>query len=511
MLFNSHIFIFFFLPLVLAGYYRLRGLAHDGRLPLLWLLLASVFFYAWWEVRYVVLLAVSIGINFAAGLMITRSADKRCWLIFGVAFNLALLAWFKYAHFLADNLGVMLGRNWSVPEISLPLAISFFTFQQIAWLVDVRSSQTRIPSFYNYALFVTFFPQLIAGPIVHHAEIMPQFELSLARQKIFSNLNMGLTLFSIGLFKKVVLADRFSLYVDPVFESAAGGLAVTQAEAWIATLAYTLQIYFDFSGYSDMAVGLARMFGIVLPLNFFSPYKSGNIRDFWQRWHITLSRFLRDYLYLPLGGNRAAAARVSANIMITMLIGGLWHGAAWTFVAWGGLHGLYLLIHRGFRRRQRGKTPRSRTRRTAGIAGTFIAVALAWVLFRAESLDAAIILYKALLGLAVPGASPELPRDMAILTQVAGSADIAAAPWPSLQYLPELSWLLAGCLICFFAPNVYQIMAPREPALIPANIELCQSRLQWRENTWWAILSAVAFTWSVLTMSRISEFLYFQF
>ena len=365
MLFNSHFFIFLFLPLVLGGYYGLRKLAVSDRLPMMWLLLLSVFFYGWWEARYVILLAVSVAVNYNAGKMIFRSEGKRLWLVAGVSFNLVLLAYFKYAYFIVDNLAGLTGLDWSIGKITLPLAISFFTFQQIAWLVDISKGKAAIPSIFNYALFVSFFPQLIAGPIVHHAEMMPQFEKRPEKSESLNNLNIGLTLFTLGLFKKIVLADQFALFANPVFDAAGYGVEVSMLEAWVGTMSYTFQLYFDFSGYSDMAVGLARMMGIVLPLNFFSPYRARNIREFWQRWHITLSRFLRDYLYIPLGGNRATAARVSANILITMLIGGLWHGAAWTFVAWGGLHGLYLLIHRVYSSWQ-GERPSTRQAKTCG-------------------------------------------------------------------------------------------------------------------------------------------------
>lgn len=489
MLFNSHVFIFLFLPLVLAGYYGLQRLAVDDRLQMLWLLLVSVFFYGWWEPRYVILLVVSVLFNFNAGKLIRSANGKRLGLVLGIGFNLTLLAYFKYTFFIVTNLGGVLGHDWSVDEIVLPLAISFFTFQQIAWLVDMYRSKAAIPSFYNYALFVSFFPQLIAGPIVHHAEMMPQFEQRRAGGKIGAHLNVGLTLFTLGLFKKIVLADQFALYATPVFDAAAQGTAITLMEAWIGTLAYTFQLYFDFSGYSDMAIGLARMFGIVLPLNFFSPYKARNIQQFWQRWHITLSRFLRDYLYIPLGGNRVGSARMYSNILFTMLIGGLWHGASWTFVAWGGLHGAYLLIHRWYRLWRGERSPNALSRLAAGVL-TFISVALAWVLFRAETFDAAMEVYKGLF---------------------AYSGIVAPANFSLLPGVTALIWLLAGAIICFFAPNAYEFMSTQKPALIPARIRSKQSRICWQDNRLWAVAFAALFTWSVLSLNQVSEFLYFQF
>jgi D-alanyl-lipoteichoic acid acyltransferase DltB (MBOAT superfamily) len=484
MLFNSHVFIFIFLPLTLIGYYGLQRLSSRSQLPMVWLLAVSIFFYGWWEIRYLVLLAVSITANFIAGKMVFRSGARKWWLAAGVTFNLVLLAYFKYAYFLAENFGELLGRNWTIGEITLPLAISFFTFQQITWLVDISRSRATVPSYLRYALFVSFFPQLIAGPIVHHGEMMPQFDRRNTRIATMGHLNIGLTLFTIGLFKKVVLADQFALFATPVFDAAGQGTTLSMLEAWAGTLSYSFQLYFDFSGYSDMAVGLARMVGIVLPLNFFSPYRAANIREFWQRWHITLSRFLRDYLYIPLGGNRASVARVSSNILITMLIGGLWHGAAWTFVAWGGLHGLFLLAHRCFRFLRGESTGHSRMGRMAGVLLTFLAVTLAWVLFRAESFSAAMVVYKGLFGLS--GFSvPEGTR--------------------------ALAWIVAGGAICLFAPNAYEFMAAQQPALIPPQIKLRQSLVHWRASIAWAVAFAMLFSWAVLSMNRVSEFLYFQF
>jgi alginate O-acetyltransferase complex protein AlgI len=487
MLFNSHIFIFLFLPVVLFGYYGLKKLASDDRLPLAWLLLVSLFFYGWWDSRYLLLLAFSVIVNFSIGRRIYLTKGHRKWLIIGVCFNLGLLAWFKYAGFILGSAGSLLGQQWTLTDIILPLAISFFTFQQIAWLVDVSKSDAKIPSFFNYALFVSFFPQLIAGPIVHHSEMMPQFENRGGKRQVFnvSDFNVGLTLFTLGLFKKVVLADQFALFANPVFSAAQSGVELNLLEAWSGTLSYTFQLYFDFSAYSDMAIGLARMMGIVLPLNFFSPYRAGNIRQFWQRWHITLSRFLRDYLYIPLGGNRSGTVGVSANILLTMLIGGLWHGAAWTFVAWGGLHGIYLLIHRWYSRRK-GKND---NRGMGSVFVTFLAVTLAWVLFRAETFGSALIVYKGLFGF----------------------SGVSLTNSPYLQGLPELIWLSVAAGICFVMPNAYQFLASQKPALIPRNIELQQSRILWRDNTVWAAAMAALFIWSVTALNRVSEFLYFQF
>lgn len=391
MLFNSLEFILGFLPVTLIGFYLLGG-RDDPRAAITWLVAASLFFYGWWNPVYIALIAGSITVNFFIGNRLLHR-PSRLLLGAGVAANLASIGYFKYAGFLAGNLERVAGIELGLGHVVLPLAISFFTFQQIAYLVDAYHGEVRRDGFINYALFVVFFPQLIAGPIVHHSETMPQFTRRETFRLDLDNLSLGLAVFAIGLFKKVILADGIAAHATPVFDAAQGGYGPTLFEAWGGALSYTFQLYFDFSGYSDMAIGLARMFNIRLPLNFNSPYKAVNIVDFWRRWHITLSRFLRDYLYIPLGGNRLGTPRRYTNLMITMLLGGLWHGAAWTFVVWGGLHGIYLVINHlwhGLRRRLGHDLSRSTwPGRVGGRALTFLVVVVAWVFFRAESFDAA--------------------------------------------------------------------------------------------------------------------------
>jgi D-alanyl-lipoteichoic acid acyltransferase DltB (MBOAT superfamily) len=350
MLFNSHGFLFIFLPLTLLAFHLLCKAGRPS-LAISALIGASLVFYGWWEPRYLLLIITSVLVNYALSLAIAGrpQGSRRLWLLWlGVVINLGALAWFKYANFLVDSGNALLGTQIHVDRIILPLAISFFTFQQIAYLVDTYRGSTAERSFQRYALFVTFFPQLIAGPIVHHKEMLPQFATQLGGLRLH-NLIVGGSLFFIGLFKKVIIADGVSPYSDTVFTMAANGEVLTFLEAWTGALAYSLQLYFDFSGYSDMAMGLAILFGIRLPMNFNSPYKASSIIDFWRRWHMTLSRFLRDYLYFVLGGNRHGLYRTVRNLMIVMLLGGLWHGAGWTFVLWGGLHGLYLLINHVWR------------------------------------------------------------------------------------------------------------------------------------------------------------------
>ena len=337
MLFNSYVFILAFLPIVALGYFRIQAYGkHEG--ALVFLALASLFFYAWWNPIYLPLLLASILINFFLGVRLCKNRSV-ILLSLGILFNLALLGYFKYANFLASNINQAFDTSIHPGHIILPLAISFFTFQQITYLVDSYNQLTKDYRFSHYTLFVTFFPQLIAGPIVHHHEMMPQFMQRKAWSPSMDNLAVGLTIFVLGLAKKVLIADKIAPYASAAFAASDHGTALTFFEAWKGALAYSFQLYFDFSGYSDMAIGLARIFGIILPLNFFSPYKANNIIDFWRRWHMTLSRFLRDYLYIPLGGNRKGTIRRYLNLFITMLLGGLWHGAVMGCAAWILSHG----------------------------------------------------------------------------------------------------------------------------------------------------------------------------
>ncbi|MEN7527041.1 MBOAT family protein [Cupriavidus sp. DL-D2] len=395
MLFTSLTFLFAYLPIVLVGYFvlgRFHRVAAAG-----WLAAASVFFYGYWSVKYVPLLLGSILFNYGIGYAISVRRDRSPWarraLIFGVIADLGLLAYYKYANFFLLQVINPLGGHAQALNIILPIGISFFTFTQIAFLVDVWKGKAREFNFVRYLLFVTWFPHLIAGPVLHHGQMMPQF----ADAKIYRirsrNLVIGMVLFAIGLAKKLLIADPISAYADPVFEAAAAGDAIGALMAWTGALAYTFQIYFDFSGYSDMAVGLSMLFGVRLPINFNSPYKATNIIEFWRRWHMTLSQFLRDYLYIPLGGNQHGQARRYFNLLATMVLGGLWHGAAWTFVIWGAIHGALLCVNHGFRWAWMrlgiaGRTPRC-IATAAGVAVTFLSVVVAWVYFRADTVAAA--------------------------------------------------------------------------------------------------------------------------
>jgi D-alanyl-lipoteichoic acid acyltransferase DltB (MBOAT superfamily) len=491
MLFTAPIFLFGLLPATLLGAAIIGRLLPNGLV--VWLLLASMVFYAWWSPAFLALFCLSTLANWVAGHAIARRLpltwSRWAVLVVGLIWNLGLLAYFKYADFLigiADDIG---GVHWPLRHIILPLGISFFTFQKIAYLVDIYRGKAEPGRLLEFALFVFFFPQLIAGPIVHHAEIMPQLRILSRRyddqQRYVDDLAVGFTLLLIGLVKKVVIADQLAPGASPVFELAANGCVIGFALAAQAVLSFTGQLYFDFSGYSDMAIGLARMFGVRLPANFNSPYQATSIIDFWRRWHMTLSRFLRDYLYIPLGGSRVGAVRRYGNLMIVMLIGGLWHGAGWTFVVWGGLHGLYLLVAHLWR--ALGPLP---VQRWLGWALTLAGVMVAWILFRASNLATAHNLLSGLAGL------------HGFYSQV---------PFPE-KTDPIIRAVLALAL-AFLAPNSQQIMRHYHVVLgaPPLPSAPWQQVIVWRPSKLAAVLSAAAIVATVLFSWKTSEFLYFQF
>ncbi len=385
MLFNSYIFIFIFLPTTLLIYFYLN----KRRLTVLskfFLVASSLFFYGWWNVIYLPLIIFSILINYAIGSIFYREISKikkyrRLLLLFGVFLNLSLLGYFKYTNFLIENINMFSSLNMQPLNLVLPLAISFFTFQQITYLVDSYYSKIDEHSLLNYANFVLFFPQLIAGPIVHHKEMMPQFSSIKNKLINYKNIFLGIFIFSIGLFKKVVIADTFSIWATNGFDIEE---SLTFIEAWVTSLSYTFQLYFDFSGYADMAIGAALLFNIRLPLNFNSPYKSLNIQEFWRRWHMTLSRLLKDYVYIPLGGNRCSNFRIYINLIITFIIGGIWHGAGWTFIVWGTLHGVAIVLNRIWQKLN------INIGKIAAWFITFNFINITWIFFRAKEWNDAI-------------------------------------------------------------------------------------------------------------------------
>jgi alginate O-acetyltransferase complex protein AlgI len=512
MLFNSYEFIFFFLPISLIVFFYLGNLGHY-RVALSWLIGVSLFFYAWWNPAYLGLLLFSILFNYAFGVALSRQSDqnsgrKKLALWIGVGTNLFFLGYFKYTNFLIDSLHTLTSLYWHIDKIILPLAISFYTFTQIAYLVDAYRGETREYNFLHYVLFVVFFPHLIAGPIVHHREMLPQFARPETYRPQLSNLSVGITVFIIGLFKKVAIADTFATYASPAFLIADNGGTLNCFQAWEGAIAYTLQLYFDFSGYSDMAIGLARLFGIRFPLNFNAPYQACNIIEFWRRWHMTLSRFLRDYLYIALGGNRKGEFRRYLNLFVTMLLGGLWHGAGWNFIIWGGLHGLYLVINHLWQRLVPVSIDRWWSR---GIARTFtlLAVVIGWVFFRATTIDGALAILKAMINLPsnLHGHIGPLEQFMTTIGFRFDSGYFATEHYLKLGILCFWLWILMAW------PTTQQLMRHFEPAIDykAKGCDALEDKLIWQPNTIWSVLIGFIAVISILHLGNISEFLYFQF
>jgi alginate O-acetyltransferase complex protein AlgI len=394
MLFNSVEFLGWFLPITLLGYFLLNKYKLDtaGKL---WLLFCSLFFYAWWKPIYLLLIVTSMTLNYFAGQKLNYIENPRIRKAFYITClmaNLSVLVYYKYTNFLVHNINLLLPYDHAIliDRIALPLAISFFTFQKFAYITDSYKGETKGYKFLDFSLFVCFFPQLIAGPIVHHKKIMPQFEDENNKKFNSDNFIRGTYMFLMGLVKKIMIADTFAILANSGYGSAAH---LSFVDAWLVSLSYCIQLYFDFSGYCDMAIGSALLFNINLPLNFNSPYKSTNIQDFWRRWHITLGSFLREYIYIPLGGNRDGEFNTSKNLVITFLIGGIWHGANWNFLIWGFLHGIAVAVHRAW------LTTKIAVNDTVGIIITFLFVNFAWVFFRATSFSDAIAVIKSMVGL----------------------------------------------------------------------------------------------------------------
>ena len=480
MLFNSYIYIFFFLPFTFFIYFYLNSkkLVTAAKV---FLVLASLFFYSWWNIKYLPIILASMIFNFLIGLQLSKNKKhKKSILIFGISANVALLGYFKYYDFFISNLNNLLGTDFKLLHLALPLAISFFTFQQIAYLVDSYRGETKEYSFLNYANFVTFFPQLIAGPIVHHKEMMPQFERLSNKVKRYSNIAKGIFIFSIGLFKKVMIADTFAIWANAGFDIAP---TLNMAKAWVTSLSYTFQLYFDFSGYTDMAIGSALLFNIKLPINFNSPYKAISIQDFWRRWHITLSRFLRDYIYIPLGGNKKGELKTYRNLLITFLIGGIWHGAGWNFVFWGFLHGFATIIHRVWK-----KLGFSLNRLLAWFI-TFNFINITWVFFRAKDWQSATkVLDGMFFGKLI------LPIEWkSSLNSIFSSEKFGY--W--LSHISRdkytIYWVIGALIIVTLFKNSNEMLNRFKPNLLTL------------------IFSVVLFLVSIASLNKFSEFLYFNF
>lgn len=523
MLFNSFPFILVFLPITLAVYFLTDRLA-DKRWSLVWLLAASLFFYGWWSPSNLWIIVASICFNYVMAMRVIRPAPqpRRKWYLgLGIAANLSLLGYFKYANFLIANYAALADRAVPLAHIILPIAISFFTFQQIVFLVEAYRGQAGDYDFLHYALLVTFFPHLIAGPIVQYREMLTQFNRPARGRFALSHFAVGATIFVIGLAKKVVVADGMAPYANAVFNAAHAGVSPTFFEAWTGALAYTFQLYFDFSGYSDMAIGLARMMGIRFPMNFNSPYKAVNIIDFWRRWHITLSRFLRDYLYIPLGGNRRGPIRRHANLLITMLLGGLWHGAGWTFVIWGGLHGLYLIVNHAWQRLRGmlGLTRGSRVGHVAARGLTFAAAVVAWVFFRAQSFStASTMLSSMFLGNGLPLPAPLAHRLGAVQAWASLIQIKSGSLFPNelVDGRLALRWIGVIGLVAWFAPNTQELLARYRPALgFPARDARAERyrRLEWRPSYAWSVVVGLIAAVAIMNLwiGDNAEFIYFQF
>ena len=487
MLFNSYVFIFGFLPITLIIFFQLHRF-RLSEVAIVSLTIASLFFYGYWDLNYLFLLIFSIVSNYYFGGYIEKFKNKnrlkKLIFILGISFNLVIIGYFKYIDFFINSWHYIFQSEWDNLSIILPLGISFYTFTQIAYLVDVYQGKVRNEdySLLTYTLFISFFPQLIAGPILRHNEIIPQFSRLKDFTLSYKNLMLGVFLFILGLAKKILIADKLALWVSPIFDNSN---MITFIESWGGALGYTFQLYFDFSGYSDMAIGLGLMFNLTLPINFNSPYKSISIIEFWRRWHITLSNFLRDYLYIPLGGNRLGETRRYLNLLMTMLLGGLWHGAGWTFVLWGGMQGLYLSMNHAW-----NKLNISLPRFLCWLI-TFIATVFSWVLFRSSSLENAISLWKTMLGMngvhLTEKYSIIFPWLSRLGIQFQDNLPYLDAPITKITYI--LTLLVCVC----FLPNSQEIMKLFKPNLI------------------WLTISVILTSYCLLSLNQVSEFIYFQF
>jgi alginate O-acetyltransferase complex protein AlgI len=510
MLFSSYDFVFLYLPIViLTSVVWVRIISKTSLIY--FLLFSSLLFYAWSDFSLLFVIGISIFINLLFGKLIFENKNK-LFLIAAIAFNLGLLGYFKYSNFFIENIANLFSISIGTLQIALPLGISFFTFQQIAYQVDIYKGITKPASFFRYALFVSFFPQLIAGPIVHYKKLLPQLQsISITRSSIAA----GTTLFIVGLSKKVLIADKLAPLVNYYFNGIGeDSFSAGFFDTWLAVLAYSFQLYFDFSGYSDMALGITLCFSIVLPINFFSPYKAISLTQFWRQWHITLSDFLREYVYIPLGGNKDGKVRQVQNILLTMLLGGIWHGAGWNFILWGALSGFIMGAERltGYT-----KLPLSKLVYVLKIGLTFLVITLLWVLFRADSVESALHIYSILLG-----HSDTFLGNAIFENQIYGSLEKRAVAIVSTLLFSQktsmiLLWVgaLIGCMIIVFAfPNTAQIFKGQ------LNTDEHYSKLTkrtslinftWRPNAYWLVTTCFLMLCTALFMKRQAEFLYFQF
>jgi alginate O-acetyltransferase complex protein AlgI len=521
MLFNSYEFIFGFLPVVVAVFFLLGKASRVWALR--WVIAASLFFYGWWRPLNVLIIAPSVLINFVLARLLQRLCKQgsrgaaQAVLLTGIALNVAFLGYFKYSNFFVGAVNDAFGTQMFLAHIILPLGISFITFQKIAFLIDVQARRVESFTLQDYCLFVLFFPQLIAGPIVHYREMMPQFHRVLCRFDK-ENVSVGLTLFAFGLFEKVFLADSIAKFVTPIYEQATSGSNIALLPAWIAAVGFTFQIYFDFSGYTDMALGIARLFGVRLPPNFNSPLRASSIIEFWLRWHMTLTRFLTAYIYNPLALwlTRRRAARGGRSLatlnkgplaflellmlptLLTMFISGMWHGAGYTFIVWGVLHGLFLTVNHAWRsvgpQMWRDKASYERFMQPAGFIITFTCVVASMVIFRSANLQTATHLLQGMAGLHGIGG-------------MHGIADVGLK-----RVTP---WIAASAFIALLCPNALQILSRYEPALgwkpNPQDGATVGTRILWGPSLAWAFAVSIIVAIGMLHLGGQSEFLYWQF
>lgn len=482
MLFNSYVFIFIFLPIVFTVYFFiLRNM--NMTIKIYWLTGASLFFYGYWNPSYLFLILVSIIVNFIVNKLLYRyEENKKLILVLGLIFNVGLLGYYKYSNFFIDNINCFFGTSILIEQIVLPLAISFFTFQQIAFIVDSYRGTNKDHRFADHLLFVTFFPQLIAGPIVHHHEVIPQFHEEKNGRIQIKNISLGIYIFIIGLAKKVLIADNFAILVRNGFDTDG---TLMFFSSWITSLAYTFQLYFDFSGYCDMAMGAALLFNIRLPINFNSPYKALDIADFWRRWHMTLNRFLTHYVYIPLGGSRVGKYRTYMNLFIVFFISGIWHGAGWTFIIWGILHGLAVICNRLW------KNTGFKLPVWLAWSITFLFVNAAWVFFRANDIQQAVSILKGMVGLN----GVEFPRIVSFLSEklAINLEGYGILLYDTLHIARHLGVIIVFFAIIIFAKNSVQQMD------------------EFKINIGKVVFLSLITVASILSLSKVSEFLYFNF
>lgn len=530
MLFNSYQFILLFLPITWLGYYLINKFSKN-KLAIFWLIVCSLFFYSWWTPIYLILILFSLISNYFFAILI-RSFQKKIFLIFGILLNLFLLGYFKYYNFFVDIISFTSNLELISKNIILPLGISFYTFQQITFLVDLYNKKIDNLNFKDFVIFIIFFPQLIAGPIVHHSQVIYQFRNINFIEKKTQYLLIGFSIFVIGLFKKVIIADNLSFYSSPVFFAAEQSMSISFLEAWSGVLCYSLQIYFDFSGYSDMAIGLGYMFGIKLPLNFDSPFKSRNIAEFWRRWHITLGIFFRDYVYYPLSlfftrfslkKKRDFVTNFTLTIiipsLITYLLIGIWHGSGVNFLFFGAIHAFYIIVNILWKRLQ-GNFIKNLYKKYSlssyflSCFIVFLAYAISIVFFRATNYDSAIIIYNAMFDIN----NIVVPDSWFILLQSIFGPNFINNSVIKYDTLPfffgfnQLLIIFFLYLFCILAPNTKSLFHEYFPSLEGDNEKKFEFfKVSWKPNIFWSILICILFTFAVMNLSNISEFIYFQF